>query len=297
MSFNQGKLKDKLNKVFGRSLPNDVQDIAFNQVYRNEHKRPKLATDHVGIEVECYTYTKEQDLKKIIYTNDLENYVNVGNDNSIRPPNTKYSKFELRILIPEAELKTVFPRLKNAFAEASLKVNESCGLHVHLDMRNRDLTKCFNRLCAFQDVLFGLVDPDRWKNRYCYYTTNTNKNERYLAINKSSYRKHKTLEVRLHHGTVNIRKIEKWVGLLLNIINSKSPIPQFTSKTEILKWKGLRQSLRNYIRVNFNDNWFLEKSRAIKYSNDGYLRLLEERGEETDDIEWQDEENEFRTNW
>ncbi len=262
MRLNRSKFKKKLEERLGYTPESRMVDYLFNQNYRNEVKIPKNTINHVGIEVECYSKVQWNTLSKMIYTEDLENYINISDDGSIRNPDG-YNSYELRILIPEHELVEVFERITRLFRTAEIKTNDSCGLHVHLDMRNREFKKSFNRLVSFQDVLFGVVNKNRWNNRFCLYTVDSPLNGRYRAINKHSYLRHKTIEVRLHHGTADTKKILKWINLLLVAVNSKTEIPKFKTKRDILKWKELKGNNLSYVRKNFNPDWFEFKPSAL----------------------------------
>ncbi len=142
-------------------------------------------------------------------------------------------------------------------------------------MRNREYKKCYKRLVKFQQLLFPLVDPDRWDNDYCAYQDGKDDNERYSAINPCSYTEHKTIEVRLHHATTDIRVILKWIRLLINIVNTQS-YPATFSKADVLSWKGLKNSLKTYIRQNHKeDDWLEEQSRQQQEKEEQERQKLE----------------------
>lgn len=212
--------------------------------------------NYVGIELECFTDLHRNTIIKKILENDLEKYVQLGDDSSIEPDFGEGR--EMRLLVPEKKLKVVLNKLSKMFKSNAFGVNDSCGLHVHLDMRNRNVNKCYQKLLKFQDVLFGMVSEDRWDNNYCSYTT-PNDNDRYVAINKVSYHKHKTIEVRLHHATLNMGLVEKWVQLLLQIIGAKA-LPTVKSKKDVLKWVRKKKQIKSYVSKKFNEEWFNRQS-------------------------------------
>jgi hypothetical protein len=66
-----------------------------------------------------------------------------------------------------------------------------------------------------------------------------------MAINPLSYKKHKTLEVRLHHGCLDSAKLGHWIDLLLAIVNSRNlnvgnadaflnSLPKFSSENKAM---------------------------------------------------------------
>ncbi len=256
----KNKIIKDLNKL---KLDNDKLAEILDVVYPNQTLKPKVITNHVGIEIECFSNLDWDEVKALIYAHDLESYVNLSTDGSIENPDSTEA-YELRLLIPETKLTDVLSRFKKFTKKAKLRTNSSCGLHVHLDMRKRNAKNCYDRLMKFQDVLFGLVAKNRWGNEYCEWTCFTNSLGRYVAINKLSLAKHNTIEIRLHEGTTDADKIEKWVRLLLNVISSKNTIPEVQNKNDVLSWKGLSKDLKKYVSKNFKDDWFKRKNKIIQ---------------------------------
>lgn len=258
--MSQYKIASKIQKY---KEPFDSDDMGVER-YLSEHqdKSPSTGIQYVGIEIECYGKISRVSLQKLFFKHDLEEFVMIGNDPTIHPPRTEDSEdywhtFELRLLIPQPNLAVTLKRFGRVFRMARLKSNESCGLHVHLDMRQRDLGICYGKLINFQDALFAIVNKDRWNNSFCRQTDFSDR-AHHMAINRAAYDEHQTIEIRMHHGCVDTNKIEKWIRLLLNVIKAKS-VPTPTSKKDVLKWKGLNKKLRHYVRQNFKDEWFREK--------------------------------------
>lgn len=216
----------------------------------------KEKINYIGIELECFTRYDKGELVERITDLGLETIVQAGSDGSVE------AEFgddcELRILLPEKQLGTGLKKVSKLLKKSHFGVNDSCGLHIHLDMRNRDVKKCYERLIKFQDILFGMVDKDRRNNSYCKFTTEHNKFDRHVAINKMAYETHKTIEVRLHHSTLDLKQVEKWVKLLLRIINSTSAPPKET-KADVIKWAKKQKGLTSYITKTFDEMWFFEK--------------------------------------
>lgn len=104
------------------------------------------------------------------------------------------------------------------------RVNKTCGLHVHLDVRakllNGEHQRIYERLVKAQNLLFSVVPPTRRTNHYCKKSTmSRGLSDRYRAINRTAISKYKTIEVRLHSGSTNAKKIWLWVALLCRIAN------------------------------------------------------------------------------
>lgn len=149
---------------------------------------------------------------------------------------------ELRLLAKEEEAPELIDSVCSILKKMGCKVNHTCGLHVHLDMRQRDLDLCYYNLVESQDLLFKMNPKERETCGYCYRSTAFNSDDRYTAINRTAYNKHKTIEVRLHEGTIEAIEIKTWVGLLINIANRKekfsSPISRISQLSVPLKVQG-----------------------------------------------------------
>ncbi len=126
--------------------------------------------------------------------------------------------------------------------QLDLRVNASCGLHVHLDLRGKARYTYSRKLRASLPLLCRIVSPSRLTNTYCAVnpypesrgTTQFDQDQirqvrwvgsfrrraaRYRALNMGSFGRHGTLEVRLHQGTVDREKIVNWVRLLQWIVS------------------------------------------------------------------------------
>jgi len=75
----------------------------------------------------------------------------------------------------------------------------------------------YNNMVRMVPLLKSIVPASRRDNRYCLTNNYTNPDSdmnRYQAINPESYRKYKTVEVRLHSGTLNASKILNWFSII-----------------------------------------------------------------------------------
>lgn len=130
-------------------------------------------------------------------------------------------------------------------------VDQSCGLHIHFDVRDVSIPALENYVRLWEKVetaMYELVIPSRKNSSYCLplssqitskirnntpkgiikgiygdeYLTNIDAvrqsrrpSQRYRAINLHSWAYRGTVENRMHHGTINARKIINWS--LLNV--------------------------------------------------------------------------------
>lgn len=268
MSIDYKKVLNKILKKNGTSVRKQLEymvnsvDILDNQRL-NGDKRPKQKTNHVGIEIECFGYISPSALYILLLDHQLDDYIQIGEDGSI--DHHSGDSYELRVLVPEKKLGKILPRIGKFLKAAKLKTNMTCGLHVHLDMRNRNFKRCHTNLIKMQNVLFSLVDSDRWNNTYCKFTTTQNSHERYLAINSRSYTDLKTIEIRLHQGTVDMLKVQKWIDLLLTIVNAKTikEVKEVKTEADAVVWFKSHKKLNSYIKKNFNPSWFSRGNNGV----------------------------------
>jgi hypothetical protein len=213
-------------------------------------KKPETNDSYIGVELECFAKADMNKMALEMVNTGYANHVTIKDDGSIRAID-HYHQMEVAILCKESEYESVLTSVCKVLKANDAKVNKSCGMHVHLDMRNRNASIAYNNLFVSQPILYAMNPPSRRDNHYCAKNkdrkftepTRTAKgtSRRYKAINDYAYYDYKTLEVRLHAGTVNATKVVNWVKLLLSIVNFKelvvrTPIKlsSFINKFEVI---------------------------------------------------------------
>lgn len=227
-----------------------------------ENKVPTSKHKYLGIEIEFVSDWDRESIIDLLIKEKLENYCHLGDDGSIDPIEIENSYedeyldsngkwitesvedyeewgdgFELRVLCTESELVSIMTKVGRVLRLCKAQVNDSCGLHVHLDMRNRNPVMATKRLLTKQNELFDMVPENRKYNSYCEPTKLSIKDIpkvfrfdkveemgfglKRSAINLLSYNEHKTIEVRLHEGSVNIKDIVNWCKYLISIVDKK----------------------------------------------------------------------------
>lgn len=202
---------------------------------------PSTRARYIGIEIEFYSPYSDLDLPDY-----LRRFCRLGYDNSIET--TEGEGRELRILSKVTDLDNNLSKVQAWLTTVNAKVNNSCGLHVHLDMRSFDFNIAYSNLISRQDQMFRSVCNSRKANRFCRFTKLNKKqiamvnaisllpaavsvdiddddlfdNHKYHAIslNPIITREYKTIEVRLHEGTVDCSKIYDWCKYLSDIAYS-----------------------------------------------------------------------------
>lgn len=227
-------------------------------------KVPSSPTEnYLGIEIECLVRDDGVKLlKELLCKQRLHKNVQVGSDSSIQNETSGYKGVELRVLVTERELQSVMARLSKCLKHRKVDAyaNRSCGLHVHLDMRNRDHKLSFKRLLNVQTLLRNSQSTSRLVSTYCKEVTETDfdaaqqRGERYSVINTVSFKKHGTLEVRVHDGTVNTKDITNWCMFLTGVLNTN--IESNIANVDMLQGTGIEASALEYIKnriEEFND--------------------------------------------
>lgn len=229
-------LVSNVNGRYRRPVPSD----AFREVtkivglkrsalkkmdYIYESKSPKAYKPHIGIEIELTSKLNEKELAFELVNAGFGNEIEIKDDSSLDGTEAFPECHELCLLTTEKKFASTVKKLCKVLKK-HCSVNKSCGLHVHLDMRMRDVETAYANLFEAQGLLYSMVPASRLISGYADYVgyyepVEANTSDRYVGINKNAYDSHTTLEVRLHSGSVNAEKIINWVSLLLKIVDRK----------------------------------------------------------------------------
>lgn len=188
--------------------------------------------NYVGIELELISKIGREELEKEFIKAGLSGYIHLHSDGSIRSesihPNE--TSIEVTMLCKQQDAASIITRacavLRSNKVDAY--VNNSCGMHIHIDARNRSPEKMYQRLVRSLGLLKSMVPKNRTQgshaNQYCRLNEtdvfDINSSNRYLAINGAAFSKYKTIEVRLHSGTINAKKIINWANICCSIVDT-----------------------------------------------------------------------------
>lgn len=137
-----------------------------------------------------------------------------------------------------------------------VKVNASCGLHIHFDAANFSLQTWKNIALSYkhiESVIDKFLPESRRDNRYCRslrgISERTIQNagsisdlqqavfegSRYFKVNPQSYSRHKTIEFHQHAGSINFDKIGNWVLFLNGLVTfaQEQPIASGTALNDL----------------------------------------------------------------
>lgn len=225
-----------------------------------QDKYPLTSERHVGIELEFIAEADSNKLGLALVEAGVTKYVTLKTDASIQGAKAGQTSHELTLCIPEALIDSVVKRVTQVLTSVKARVNSTTGMHVHLDARYRDHRKMFSRLVSAQRILFAMQPKSRRDNKYCranktkVYNKARRTIDRYHGVNPLSYSEHRTIEVRLHSGTVSFEKIVNWVKILISVVDQKSKTSIQTPRTvdNFCKTFGIGDELRAYIQARVN---------------------------------------------
>jgi len=224
-------------------------------------KKPKSMRKHVGVEIEFCAPITSRVLGNKLYKAGVLKYCTWKLDRSLRPDVGEIGH-ELCILATEGRILGILKKVCGVLEKAgAVAEKRRCGLHVHLDMRNRDKEKVYNNLLSCQKLLLDMTAPNRRDTEFCKKVTSRqfprgfygNRTERYKTINAASYYIRKTIEVRLHEGTVDVNQIVNWTRMLIKIANHKGNVKNSIPRVnKLVDTFGLSKSDDTYIRDRIN---------------------------------------------
>jgi len=200
---------------------------------------------YVGVEMEFLSLDSVEELSSEFFAllPELANKLTIKRDGSIynNGISNDYSGVEIAILDTESNIKNTVKQVTDLLTKLDCKTNRTCGIHVHLDVRNRDHKTVFHNLCTFQKYMYAMNPKSRKNGQYSKLTRGKDfdkhirgngYNSRYKGVNAQSYRNYKTIEVRMHCATLSDTKINYWVNILTNIANLEDKVMRCPVKIE-----------------------------------------------------------------
>lgn len=187
-----------------------------------------------------------------------------------------------RVLAGVDDWEAIVPKTLEIVRYCGGRITPSCGHHLHLSFEeikaNASVARSlWNLIHRFNDVLFGLVAPSRRGNHYCQPMPPASKllhganslrtlkqrldgYGRYAALNLSSiFDAAPHLELRHHHGTLDVKKARHWRNLSLALVQhavtrschaAPATLPNDRKSLEaLLITIGLRVNTRVYAKV------------------------------------------------
>jgi len=175
------------------------------------------------------------------YSHEMENELwKVGDDGSVRRNISsddmhEYQSVELTTpkLCAIDGLKKV-KTIINIWNEIGGKVNKSCGFHVHINaysFNEKDIARLLLVWMKIEPVIYFLVPPSRRNNYYTKMLRHeisstigrlllgfVSSEDRYYAVNRVAYERYRTIEFRIHEGTLNFEEVKNWTIFCLKLM-------------------------------------------------------------------------------
>jgi len=173
------------------------------------------------------------------------------------------------ILSGEAGLQEI-EKICQVMNAMDIKVNKSCGLHIHVDARDltkTQISKVFLQYAKYEKVFDALQPKSRREsnNSFCrsireiaidyrlgfskdvFATYNNRINTRYVKVNLEAYVRHSTIEFRQGAGTTNAEKITNQIVLLIGFVEKaiKSSVKDISNEqsfADFVVWLNLRKN-------------------------------------------------------
>jgi hypothetical protein len=240
-----------------------------------------------SIEFECVFKSKEAetDFAYSIRALGLAKYIVIKTDGSLRRNNDDPSGIprEITLTYRKGNEKAVEDFCRTLQGRAY--VNQSCGTHVHFDMRHlsaSEATMYGERLARCVPALKVMLPYARRSSQYCCNNTinstahDPNNGQKYAFVNLAAYSKYKTIEIRGHSGTINAAKILNWIKVcevIMSVDMKMTPTEKTSAPVntieELLSQYKFDDSLAAYIN---------EREKVFKDA------LISEKEEKTDPV-------------
>jgi Putative amidoligase enzyme len=238
---------------------------------------PTVFNRKFGIEIEAYGVEKGRVIRAINdagvdcrnegYNHDTRPHWKIVSDGSL----SGYECFEIVSPILEGEngLEQL-RKVSEVLVRLQVKINRTCGLHVHFDAAMMTLPTWKNLIfnyASLEDIIDTMMPQSRRgnTNTYCKSLKIANLNaklnaattiqqvtnifpNRYHKVNTQAYSRHNTIEFRQHSGTIEAEKMVNWILFLHNLVSFSEQ-----NKVENATFETLKK-FNNSEVVNFYHN-------------------------------------------
>ncbi len=214
-------------------------------------KTPEGTDRYIGVEIELVSKEDRETVCDALFEAGVGKYVHVKHDGSIETDGEYKHEHEITVLMKETEYKDVISKICKCLNEKlNCSVNKSCGVHVHLDMRHRDPIVPFANLVTMQNFLYAMCPAARKNSKYSLPMKSKTwkiSSNHYDGISSSAYQKYKTIELRMHCGTIQAKKINSWIELLTSIVNAPALTKTPKNMEDAGQVLGLSTELVKYV--------------------------------------------------
>ena len=235
-----------------RMVTNGNYGFVVNALRRMREREEGLNI-HPATAAPDYTFNRKFGIEVTVesYNHTTRPHWKLVTDSSISGNDT----FELvsPILVGEAGLREL-EKVCWVLDLCDVKVNGSCGLHVHIDAAGFSMETWRNLALSYkhlEPVMDRLMPASRRDNYYCRGLGHVSDGmirsartvdelkgrigDRYHKVNLETYSRHKTVEFRQHSGTTNFTKMRNWVLFLHKLVAfaTRGQVPAATALQDI----------------------------------------------------------------
>lgn len=250
----EGLSFDQANFIIHELLSqNGISFAEFTALLKNNPFINELLPPYsFGVELEGLIRSRD-DFQEKLYNNDIKavltNYDHtmrngtwkIGDDGSVRRSLSQEEQRDFRsmeLTSPKLwgyEGFREIRRVLSIWREIGGAVNASCGFHVHIDafgFTRDELKRLVLVWAKIEPVIFYLVSKSRRHNSFCCWLRKNSgaaaniidpfisriEMNRYHALNLDAVNHYKTVEFRIHQGTMNPDKVINWVIFCLKLV-------------------------------------------------------------------------------
>lgn len=243
------------------------------RIRNHKAPHPKIQHNYFGLELELISAANKDELEALFVAEKLDSNIHIRGDGSITGAKPGFHPNEVTVLVKEADLEDVITRVCKVLKATKTYVNNTCGGHVHVDVRRRSPTAVYSNMRNVLPLMSKLVTVDRVQNdRYCStniekdFNTASQSSGRYKAVNATSYAKYKTIEVRYGNASVDANDLIYWCKFLSFVADSKTISDSVSSPDQLIFTdKKLEQWVKDRVELMDDEEYTTEalhKARA-----------------------------------
>ncbi|MEY8587937.1 amidoligase family protein [Phocaeicola sartorii] len=266
---NYGFVQNVYKKMLDRAA------LAAQQVTTEVPQIDYTFTRRFGVEIEAYNCTRERLARELRdaginvavegYNHNTRNHWKLVTDASLSGNNT----FELvsPILEGESGLREL-EKVCWVLDLCDVKVNDSCGLHIHMEAADFTMTTWQNLAITYKNIepiINAFMPGSRRNNRFCKSLSHISDSsileavtidelrgafghDRYHKVNLEAYARHRTVEFRQHGGSTNFTKMKNWI-LFLNRMITFAQHAKVASGTALQNLPFLEEDQKTYFKL------------------------------------------------
>lgn len=210
-----------------------------------------------AVEIESYRVPSQA----IAPRDSIPNWVE-AQDGSIHPPEddeeevSEIVEWRSPPFVGDAGLETLRRQVLK-IRDMGFRTNRTCSVHAHIDISDTSTVEreALHRFGTWiEGDIYSFVAPSRREVIYARPLSEQSRSgsERYKWLNiEPAFERHKTVEVRLHHGTVDSERIVEWLKVCLRIVERGLRLGTLPEKPNLDTFKLL--DLTKYERAYWSE--------------------------------------------